>query len=218
MKYFQSVVDFVDANLFWVVVAFLAATLVEFVVYLVRKIAGKSYSFETDNFYIAVVSNITAMLAIYVLTCLCVGLVNCIKDQDWHFATNYYGKFLGSGAYWTIAVILFIIGLIAAFVATMDTFDGFIEHVIVAALLSALAVAAITFVVGFLIYVIVAFLIIVVKVLWFVISGFFISIYQFIIKYWVGALVVIITPGIIYGAVCALINYIRSLKEEVFDR
>ncbi len=218
MKYFQSVVDFVDANLFWVVIAFLAATLVEFAVFLIRKIAGKSYSFETDNFYISVVSNITAMLGIYVLACLCVGLVNCIADQDWHFVSNYYGKFLGSSAYWTIAVILFIIGLIAAFFSTMDTFDGFIEHVIVAALLSALAVAAITFVIGFLIYVIVAFVIIVLKVLWFVVSGFFISIYQFIIKYWIGALVVIITPGIIYGAVCALINYIRSLKDEVFDR
>lgn len=218
MKYFQSVVDFVDANLFWVVVAFFAAALVEFVVFFVRKLKNANYGiFETDNFYISVVSNITAMLGLYVLACLGVGLVNCIKDQDWHFATNYYGKFLGSSAYWTIAVIAFIICLIVAFVSTMDTFDGFIEHVLAAAVLAAIAVALLTFVIGFVLYVVVAFVIIVLKVLWFVISGFFISIYQFIIKYWVHALIVIITPGIIYGAVCALINYIRSLKEEVFD-
>ncbi len=216
MKYFQSVVDFVDANLFWVVVAFFAATFIEFIVFLVKKIRSGD-EFDTNNFYISVVTNIVVLLGIYVLSCLCVGLVNCIRDQDWHFATNYYGKFLWSGTYWTIATIAFIAALIVAFIATGDTFDGFIEHLIVSAIAAVLIVAALTFVVGFVIYVIVAFIIIVLKVVWFVVSGFFISIYQFIIKYWLAAVFVIVTPGVIYGCVCALINYISSLKDEVFD-
>ena len=216
MKYFQSVVDFVDANLLWVVALFFLATFVEFIVFLVKKIKDKD-DFDTNNFYIAVVTNIVVLLGIYVLSCLCVGLVNCILDQDWHFATNYYGKFLWSGTYWAIAPIVFIIALIAAFILTGDSFDGFIEHLIASAIAALLVVAAITFVVGFVIYVVVAFVIIVLKVVFFVVSGFFISIYQFIIKYWLGAVVVIVTPGVIYGCVCALINYIRSLKDEVFD-
>ena len=216
MRYFQSVVDFVRANLMWVVAAFLLATFVEFIVFLVKKIRSGD-DFDTNNFYIAIVTNIVVLLGIYVLSCLCVGLVNCIMDQDWHFASNYYGKFLWSGAYWTIATIAFIVALIAAFVLTGDTFDGFIEHLIASAIAAVLVVLALTFVVGFVIYVIVAFVIIVLKVVFFVVTGFFLSISQFIVDYWVGAVFALVTPGVIYGCVCALINYIRSLKDEVFD-
>ncbi len=215
MKYFQSVVDFVRANLIWVVAVFFLATLIEFIVFLVKKIRSGD-DFDTNNFYITIVTNIIVLLGVYVLSCLCVGLVNCIRDQDWNFAHNYYKVFLKGDAYPVLAGIAGVIALIAAFVLTGDTFDGFIEHLIASVIIAALVVLALTFVVGFIIYVIVAFVIIVLKVVFFVVTGFFLSIYQFVVDYWVGAVFVLVTPGVIYGCIYALINYIRSLKEEVF--
>ena len=69
--------------------------------------------------------------------------------------------------------------------------------------------------VGFVVYVILDFVWIVFKVLWFVIRGFFVSIFQFIVKYWLWATIIIVTPGLIYGMVKSLINYISSMKEEI---
>ena len=90
MKYFISVVNFVDQHILWVVGLFLLASIVELIVFLCKKKGGK---FDTDGFFICIATNLTITLGLYILACLGVGLINCLRDQDYHFWSNYI-KFL----------------------------------------------------------------------------------------------------------------------------
>jgi len=212
MKYFTDVITFVDAHLIWVFFAFFAAVLVELIVFLIKKKANYGI-FSWDNFYITVVSNITVLLGLYVVACLVVGFINCIKDQNWRFWATYT-EFLNGGVAPVIFSIVFI-GAIITFLIIFDI-DVFLLRLIAAAAAAALATVVAVFV-GFALYVVVAIIIVILKLIWFVFSGFFLSIYQFITKYWQMILTVMLTPGVLYGMICAFINYITSLKEEVFD-
>lgn len=208
MEYFIDVVNFVDKYLFWVITFFLSACLVEFIVFLCKKKGGR---FNTDGFFICLVTNLFVTLGLYVLACLGVGLVNCLKAQDWHFWSNYMSFLQGSdskvvfGIVFAVAVIFFMIKY---------DIDSFLVKLIAAALSAALATLA-AVVVGFVLYVTVSVVIVILKVLWFVISGFVTSIFQFVIKYWKMSIVVLCGPGVIYGACCAFMNYLRSFKSEV---
>lgn len=212
MEYFQSVVDFVDRNLIWVAVLFLAATLIEAIVFFVK--SKREYeSFDTENFYVAVFTNVLGLLALYVVSCLCVGFVNCVKAQDWHFWTNYT-EFMSSSAGVTILSIVGGIALVALVIALIG--GGIFG--ILGAILGAGVVVGVAYLVGFVLYVVVALLWIVIKLIWFVFSGFFESIYEFIVKYWMWMLIVFLTPGVLYGAIKSLLNYIRSLRDQVFSK
>lgn len=212
MKYFIDVVNFVDKHLIWVVLAFLAVCVVEFFVFLFMKKGGK---FNTDGLFICISTDLVITLGLYVLACLGVGVVNCIKDQDWHFWANYM-NFLQGDAGGTVFGIIFFVALIVAFFCLGDI-DSFIARIIVTVLAAALG-TFLAVVLGFVLYVIVAFLIVVVKIVWFVISGFFQSIFQFIIKYWKMSVVVLSGPGVLFGACCALINYVKSFRDEIIRR
>ncbi|MBE6530036.1 MAG: hypothetical protein E7680_05505 [Ruminococcaceae bacterium] len=216
MKYFSSVVDFVDANLIWVFVAFLAATLIEFLIFLIRK-KKRQENFSTDGYFVAVVSNILILLGLYILACLGVGLVNYLKVQDYHFYTNYVNFVTGKVAGPT-SIIVFVGVFIAATIFYLIKFDidSIIFRVICSVLVAVLTTGA-AVIVGFLVYVVVAVVIIILKMVWFVISGVFISIFWFFVKYWKWVLLVLFTPGVIYGAVRSFINYVVSLKKEVFE-
>lgn len=211
MKYFIDVVNFVDKYLFWVVLAFLTACIVELIVFLCKKKGGK---FDSDGFFICIASNLTITLGLYVLACLGVGFVNCVKAQDWHFWTNYIGFLQGSGSK-VVFGIVFAVALI--FCLFKYDIDSFIGRLIVAAL-SAVALTLVAVIAGFIVYVVVAIIIVILKLLWFVVSGFFQSIFQFVVKYWKMSIVVLLGPGVIYGASCALINYIKSFKDKVVHR
>lgn len=208
MDYFIDVVNFVDKNVFWVLVAFAAATFIEFIVFLIIKLKTGDH-FRTDNFYIVVMTNIVALLALYVLACVCVGFVNCAKAQDWHFWSNYI-NFIGSKV---LGKVLLIAGAIVGAIIAYANSES-----IILAILGALAGCAIAFVGGLLVYIVVALVIIIIKLIFFVVCGFFMSIFQFIVKYWKGIVFVAVTPGILLGMIGSLINYITSLKEEVFWR
>jgi hypothetical protein len=72
------------------------------------------------------------------------------------------------------------------------------------------------FVVGFVVYIVFAFVWLILKMVFFVLVGCFYSLYQFTVKYWKWMLLVFLSPGVTYGAINALVNYIISLKDEVF--
>ena len=209
MKYFISVVDFVDKHILWVVGLFLLASIIEFIVFLCIKNGGK---FNTDGLFICIVTNLIVTLVLYILACLGVGLVNCLMDQDYHFWSNYL-KFLNNGGS-IILVIVFIVSVIYfAIKLALDSVGDFIGAVILAALTTGVA-----FIAGLLIYIVISLVIIILKVLWFVISGFFISMFEFVLKYWKMSILVLLSPGVIYGAGCALVNYIKSFKKEVVHK
>lgn len=210
MKYFESVITFVDEHLIWAVWLFLAAVAVELIVFLIR--SKSNYGFETENFYISVVSNVTGLLGLYVLSCLCVGFVNCVKDQNYHFWTNYKHFIFETGWGTTLCCIIGVAALIILFIVIPAEIFG---KLIGAVLGTGIALLVFYFV-GFLVYVILAFVWIILKLVWFVVTGFFQSIFQFVVKYWKWMLLVLVTPGLIYGAINALVNYIISLKDEVF--
>ena len=216
MKYFSGVVQFVNNNIFWVFIAFAAAFLIETIIFIIRKIKSGD-EFETDAYYVSIATNVVVILGVYILACLGVGLVNCIKDQDWHFWTHFWG-FIQSEAYKPIAIGVGSIGAIVMVFVYKIKFDhGFIVSVILAVLTAAIGVVALT-VAGFIIYVLISVLIILLKVLWFVISGFFVSMWGFITNYWIWILSILFVPGIIYGAIKAFINYIKSFKESIIDK
>ncbi len=211
MRYFIDVVNFVDSILLWIVLVFLLACVIELIVFLCMKKGGP---FNTDGFFMCAASNLMITLGLYILACLGVGFVNCIADQDWHFFTNYVQFMQGVAAsvifsivYWAAAVCIFIFCKI----------DSCLGRLIVSAL-GAILVTAAAVIAGFLIYVIVAILIIILKLIWFVVSGFFQSIFQFIVKYWQTSITVLVGPGVIYGAYCAFINYVKSFKSEVLHK
>lgn len=206
MQYFIGVVDFVDRNLLWVLVAFLVAVATEAVVLWIK-------GFNLDKFYILVVTDIIAILGLYVLACLGVGLVNCIRDQDWNFAHNYYDIFIHTEFAQILFIALAVIGAIASFFVYRMGFGWW--QILLAAATGAVIYFLGMYALGFVVYVILDFIWIVLKVLWFVISGFFVSIFQFVVKYWLWAIIIIVTPGLIYGMVKSLINYISSMKEEI---
>lgn len=214
MKYFTEVVNFVNANILWVLVAFCAVLLVETIVFVIRKIKLHK-AFETDGFYVSIATNVVVVLGAYILACLGVGLVNCIKDQDWHFWQHFWA-FVQGPAYKWIAIAVGIIALIVMFFVYRSVFDGgFIGPLLLAALTAGVGVVALT-IVGFLLYVIISFLIILFKVIWFVFSGFFISMWGFITTYWPWVLGILLIPGILYGAIKAFINYLNSFKDTLF--
>lgn len=207
MKYFIDVVIFVDQHILWVVGLFLLACFVELIVFLFKKKGGK---FDTDGFFICIVTNLLITLGLYILACLGVGLVNCLRDQDYHFWSNYI-RFLGNGGSIILGIVFIGAGIAFLFIYDIDSFIGRL----IAAVFSAALATVVAFVAGLLIYIVVAILIIILKVLWFVVSGFFISIFEFVVKYWRMSTLVLLSPGVIYGAGCALANYIRSFKNEV---
>lgn len=216
MKYFKSVVDFVDQYLWVVIIAVALAIVVEAVVFLILKFKSGD-SFQFDGFFVAIVSNVVVVLGLYILACLCVGFVNCVKVQDWHFWTNYK-QFIedhSSLTMWVCGIAL-VGGTIAGTIVNMSRFDMELVWAIIVGILEAIALLLLIFLVSLILYVVIAFLIIVAKLLWFVFSGFFISMYQFIVKYWLGATIIILGPGVIYGLISALISYIVSIKEEVY--
>ena len=155
----------------------------------------------------------TITIGLYILACLGVGLVNCLRDQDYHFWSNYL-TFLGNGGSVILGIVFIGSGIFFLFKYDMDSFLG---RLIAAAISAALA-TGVAFIAGLLIYIVVAIVIIILKVLWFVVSGFFISIFEFVVKYWEMSTVVLLGPGIIYGACCAFANYIRSFKNEVVHK
>ena len=211
MEYFYDVVEFVDNNVLWIVAAFFIACLVEVIVFSCKK--KKSGIFDTDGLFVCLATTLGVILGLYVLSCLGVGLVNYIQVQNWHFWSNYT-TFLSNGG---IAVfgIVFIIVMIVCMIKF--DFHSFLARLIVSALVSGLATVLSVFV-GFLLYVIVAVVWILLKLIWFVISGFFQSIFQFVVEYWQMSVAVLVGPGIIYGACCAFANYIHSFKNEVIHR
>lgn len=210
MKYFIDVVNFVDKYILWVVALFLLATIIELIVFLCKKSGGK---FNTDGFFISIVTNLIITIGLYILACLGVGLINCLRDQDYHFWGNYL-KFLNNGG--KVLLYIFFIGAVIFFLFKFDI-DSFFTNLIVSVISAALA-TCVAFIAGLLIYILITIIIILLKVLWFVISGFFISIFKFAVKYWKMSLIVLISPGIIYGACCAFGNYIISFKNKVINK
>ena len=211
MKYFIDVVNFVDKHILWVVALFLLACIVEFIVFLFKKRGG---NFDADGLFICISTNLVVTIGIYILACLGVGIVNCLKDQNWHFWARYM-TFLGNGGYALLG--LFFIGIGIYFMIKNDDADTFLGRLIASALAAAIA-TVVAFFAGFVIYIVVAIVIIILKVLWFVVSGFFLSIFQFVAKYWIMSIVVLAGPGVIYGASCALVNYVRSFNNEVVHK
>ena len=204
MKYFIDVVNFVSDNLIWILIGFFAVSLIELVVFLVK---NKGYEKNWDDYYIMVMTNIIVILALYVAACLCVGFVNCLKDQDWNFWSNYI-EFLGSSTGTTIIGFVFVIAAIIGWIK----FGFGLFGALIAGILGTIAAG----IIGFVGYVIVAIVWVILRLIWFIITGFFESIAQFVSEYWKLALTAMITPGLVYGMVRSFINYCQSLKEEVF--
>ena len=120
MKYFISVVNFVDQHILWVVGLFLLASIVELIVFLCKKKGGK---FDTDGFFICIATNLTITIGLYILACLGVGLVNCLRDQDYHFWSNYL-TFLGNGGSVILGIVFIGSGIFFLFKYDMDSFLG----------------------------------------------------------------------------------------------
>ena len=214
MKYFQDVVDFVEDKFRWVILTFLVAVVLEIIFFLIRSLKGKKH-YEYDNLYTTIISNIVVIIAIYILACLIVGFVNCCKDQDLHFWTNFWG-FVKSSKYRTIAIIVGIILGIVGLVVGIGM-GGIIVGILIALAASSLGLIALT-AVGFLVYVLIAVIIIIFKLIWFIISGFFVSLVTICATHWLELVVTICTPCAIYGMILAFRSYLSSFKENIIER
>lgn len=216
MKYFIEVVNFVDEHLPLITMLFLAACAIEMIIFIIRKFQSKA-EFETENFLVTIASTIMVLLGIYVLACLGVGFVNCVNDQDWNFFDNYM-TFINSaiGAFYGISFIVVFVFCMIKF-----SIDSIMGRIIAAGLVSVFGAALGTLILaiaGFLIYVVVAIVIIIIKLIWFVVSGFFVSIFEFVTKYWYIYVASMVIPGCIYGAYSALRNYIKSFRNVVIRK
>ena len=208
MRYFIDVVNFVDDNLIWIVLLFLAACLVEFFIFLSRRNGGP---LDTDGLFMYIVMNLLVTLGLYVVACLIVGMINCLMDQDWRFWYNYT-NFLEGIDLDAVLGIVFVVGTIIF--ACIYDIDSLLLRIVAAAISAIIAYFALLLA-GFIVYVVVAIIIVLIKVVWFVVSGFFVSIFQFLVKYWAMNLIALSAPGIAYGATYAFTNYIRSFKNEI---
>lgn len=212
-RHFDSVVTFVKENLWFVIGLFLAATVVELIVFLAKRSGGVNW----QGFFVAIVTNIMVILGLYIAACICVGTVNFIGEQDLHFATHYYGGFVKTGFFTVLFVIIAIVTFVGA-MAKLDEVDSPIGRIIAAALIAGVTALVIMYGVAFLVYVICAFIWFLVRTIFFVIIGIAVSIGLFFVDYWKQVVITLVTPGLVYGLVRALINYIASLREKVFDR
>ena len=163
-----------------------------------------------------IISNLLAISALFIAACLIVGFVNCVKDQDWHFYRNYVA-FMDTGFFRVVSIGLAIVSAVIMFFRVLGNTDSWIG-----AALAGLGSAALTYlaviIVGFVLYVVVSFVIILLKLIWFVISGFFVSLVTICSSRALEIGLCVFVPGTVYGCVCVIKNYVISLKDEVFDK
>ena len=215
MKYFQNVVDFVQEHFIFIIVAFFIALAVEAII-IWRKCRSYGDDYDTNKLYVLIITDLLAIIALFIASCLIVGFVNCVKDQDWHFYRNYVA-FMDTGFFKTVSIGLAAISAVVMFFRVLAHSESWIG-----AILSGLGSGALTYlaviIVGFVLYVVVSFVIILLKLVWFVISGFFVSLVTICSSRALELGICIFVPGIVYGCVCVIKNYIISLKDEVFDK
>lgn len=215
MKYFKNVVDFVQEHFIFIIVAFFIALAVEAII-IWRKCKKYGDDYDTNKLYVLIISDLLAIIALFVASCLVVGFVNCVKDQDYHFFRNYVA-FMDTGFFKTVSIGLAGISAVIMFFRILSKSESWVGALL-GGLGSGLLAYIAVLIVGFVLYVVVSFLIIILKLIWFVISGFFVSLVTICSSRALELGICIFVPGIIYGCVCVIKNYIISLKEEVFDK
>lgn len=215
MKYFKNVVDFVQEHFIFIIVAFFIALAVETII-IWRKCKKYGDDYDTNKLYVLIISDLLAIIALFVASCLVVGFVNCVKDQDYHFFRNYVA-FMDTGFFKTVSIGLAGISAVIMFFRILSKSESWVGALL-GGLGSGLLAYIAVLIVGFVLYVVVSFLIIILKLIWFVISGFFVSLVTICSSRALELGICIFVPGIIYGCVCVIKNYIISLKEEVFDK
>ena len=111
-----------------------------------------------------------------------------------------------------MGIILGIVGLVVGI-----GMGGIIVGILIALAASSLGLIALT-AVGFLVYVLIAVIIIIFKLIWFIISGFFVSLVTICATHWLELVVTICTPCAIYGMILAFRSYLSSFKENIIER
>lgn len=220
MEYFNSVVEFFNAHIINVLILFIIATIVETIVFITKRVkAGVNDSSRkdeiTDNYFVAILSNVTAIIGAYAIACIVVGAYNYIPTLDWAFFSNYMAFLKGE----TAGDLPYIIGLLVFIVATIvymikSDIDSLFWRFICAAIVAAVTVAAVA-VAGFIVYVVVAILIKILTLLWFFVKCFAISSFHFVGEYWKPILAVILIPGVVGGAISAIKSYFKGLKKAI---
>ena len=210
-EYFESVTDFFDNNFKLVIIAFLVAVVIEIVIFALR---AKKVSFEHEKLYVTIITNVVAIIAIFVAACLIVGFFNFLRSQDWAFYRNYRAFTKGS-TFKTIATVVGGILAVAGFILGMGG-GGIIVGAIAAVAAAGLGVLALT-IVGFFAYVIIALLLNIIALIGFIFIGFFTSGFIIIKTNWLYIVLCIGVPCAIFGAYLALKNYISSFKENIID-
>lgn len=209
MEYFEDIVDIIENNMNYVLASVVGIIILEFIIFALCSIKK---GFKHDELYVTIITTLLVTVGLYVVLCLGFGFYNYCKYQTWHIWDNFI-DILKSKTFLTIAMVIMGVISIILFIILLAKL-GIIAGYIVAALISPIATAVLLIAIS-LVIIIGQSLLTVLKLLWFIITAFFESFVRIMGNHGLQLLICIVVPCILFGAIFALKNYIKSFKEEV---
>lgn len=209
MEYFEDIVDIIENNMNYVLASVVGIIILEFIIFALCSIKK---GFKHDELYVTIITTLLVTVGLYVILCLGFGFYNYCKYQIWHIWDNFI-DILKSKTFLTTAMVIMGVISIILFIILLTKL-GIIAGYIVAALISPIATAVLLIAIS-LVIIIGQSLLTVLKLLWFIITAFFESFVRIMGNHGLQLLICIVAPCILFGAIFALKNYIKSFKEEV---
>lgn len=209
MEYFEDIVDIVENNMNYVLAGVLGVIILEFIIFALCSIKKK---FKHDELYVTIITTLLITVGLYVILCLGFGFYNYCKYQTWHLWDNFIDV-LRSKTFLTIATVIMGIISIISFIILL-TQCGIILGAVISALISPIVTAVFLIVIS-LVVIIAQSLFTLLKLLWFIITSFLESFIRIMSNHGIQLLICIVAPCILFGAIFALKNYIKSFKEEI---
>lgn len=209
MEYFEDIVDIIENNMNYVLASVVGIIILEFIIFALCSIKK---GFKHDELYVTIITTLLVTVGLYVILCLGFGFYNYCKYQTCHIWDNFI-DILKSKTFLTTAMVIMGVISIILFIILLTKL-GIIAGYIVAALISPIATAVLLIAIS-LVIIIGQSLLTVLKLLWFIITAFFESFVRIMGNHGLQLLICIVAPCILFGAIFALKNYIKSFKEEV---
>lgn len=209
MEYFEDIVDIIENNMSYILASVIGVIILEFIIFL---LSGIKKGFQHDKLYITIITTLLLTVGLYVVLCLGFGFYNYCKYQTWHILDNFVDV-LKSESFYVICLIIYGIISIVLLLLLISQF-GLIGGFIIASIASGVATLVLGVVMSIAI-IAVQSLLMVVKLLLFIITAFFESFVRIMSSHGIQLLICIITPCVLFGAIFALKNYIKSFKEEI---
>ena len=210
--YFQTFESMVNNVFIWILIGFVAIN-VGAIIFCAIKNKGDKEGFLRD-LGIAVWLNILGLIAIFAICCVVYSSGVYFKNGNYTLTDNYYNG-------WRMnTVVLIITSVVAAAVGiavVVLTFGsiGF-WSLAVGLLAGGLTWAAVHFGIGFIVYVIIWAVWLIIRLIYVMISTFGLSIFKFATTHWLPLVLTIGVPAVITGLISAGVGYVKSLREEVY--